>query len=168
MKMNRLFTAAALSLALSFPGIAAAVGMADFAENKTVDALLRGQVLAAPATGYIALYTTCPTDSSAGIEVTGGSYARVAITASLANWSGTQSAGSTLASSGTGGTVSNNVAITYVTPTATWNLVNCWGYTDALTGGNLWFYSALTIPKTINNGDTVAFPIGAASIQIDN
>lgn len=143
--------------------------LTDYAENKIVDALLRGQAIGTPATWYVALYTTCPTDSTGGTEVSGGSYARVAVTASLANWAGTQSAGSTTASSGTGGTTSNNNAITFPAPTANWGVVNCWGLTDAASSGNLWIYAALTVPKTINNGDAApSFAAGAATFQIDN
>lgn len=154
------------SLVATAPAHAGA--LTDYAENKIVDATLRGQAIGAPATGYIALYTACPTDSTAGTEVSGGSYARVAITASLANWSGTQSAGSTTASSGTGGTVSNNGTVSFPTPTASWGTVVCWAYTDAASAGNIWIYSALTVNKTINNGDSVSFSAGAATFQIDN
>lgn len=142
--------------------------LTDYAENKIVDAVMRGQTLGAPATWYVALYTVCPTDSTAGTEVTGGSYARVAVTAGLTQWAGTQSAGSTTASSGTGGTTSNNATISFPTPTAGWGTVVCWGLTDAASSGNLWIYSALTVNKTINNGDSVSFSAGAATFQIDN
>jgi hypothetical protein len=142
--------------------------LTDYAENKIVDAVMRGQTLGAPATWYVALYTVCPTDSTAGTEVTGGSYARVAVTAGLTQWAGTQSAGSTTASSGTGGTTSNNATISFPTPTAGWGTVVCWGLADAASSGNLWIYSALTVNKTINNGDTVSFRAGAATFQIDN
>lgn len=146
-----------------------AAAMTDYAENKTVDALLRGQTLGAPVTAYVALYTTCPTDSTAGTEVTGGSYARVAVTSSLANWAGTQSAGSTVASSGTGGTTSNNGTVTFPAPTANWGVVACFGITDAASAGNIWIYSALTLSKTINNGDAApSFAIGALTFQVDN
>ena len=67
--------------------------LTDFAENKVLDAVLRGQALGAPATLYVGLFTANPTDVGGGTEVTGGSYARVAVTASLANWSGSQAAG---------------------------------------------------------------------------
>jgi len=165
--LPRVFFAALASLL--FVGTAHAAALSDFAENKIVDAVLRGQTLGAPATGYVALYTACPTDSTAGTEVTGGSYARVAITSSLANWAGTQSAGSTTASSGTGGTTSNNGTITFPAPTANWGVVTCWGVLDASTAGNLWIYSALTVNKTINNGDAApSFAAGAATFQIDN
>lgn len=154
---------------LAYSPAARAAALSDYAENKTVDAILRGQTLGAPATGYVALYTTCPTDSTAGTEVTGGSYARVAVTSALANWAGTQSAGSTTASSGTSGTTSNNGTITFPAPTANWGVVTCWGILDASTAGNLWIYSALTVSKTINNGDAApSFAAGAATFQIDN
>ena len=167
---NRRFIALAIAgFALFASGFAHAASLTDFAENKIVDALLRGQSLGAPVTGYMALYTACPTDSTAGTEVTGGSYARVAITSSLANWAGTQSAGSTTASSGTGGSTSNNVVITFPVPTANWGVVTCWGILDASAAGNLWVYSALTVSKPINYGQAgPKFAAGAATLQIDN
>lgn len=165
---SRIITAGLLALASLFSVGAHAGALTDYAENKIVDAVLRGQAIGAPATGYIALYTACPTDSTAGTEVTGGSYARVAVTAGLTQWAGTQAAGSTTASSGTNGTTSNNASISFPTPTASWGTVVCWAYTDASTAGNIWFYSALTVSKTINIGDAVSFAVGAATFQIDN
>lgn len=164
-----LFRSFVASLMLAVAAIAHAGALTDYAENKLVDALIRGQALGAPATWYVALYTTCPTDSTSGTEVSGGSYARVAVTAGLTQWAGTQSAGSTAASSGTGGTTSNNATITFPAPTANWGTVTCWGILDASSAGNLWIYSALTVSKTINNGDAApSFAAGAATFQIDN
>ncbi|SEO63708.1 hypothetical protein [Nitrosovibrio sp. Nv6] len=143
--------------------------LTNYAENKVVDALLRGQALSAPATYYVALFTVDPTDANVGVEVSGGSYARVAITSSLANWAGTQSAGSTVASSGTSGTTSNNNAIQFPAPTADWGSITHWGLFDAAAAGNPWIYSALTTPKTVNNGDAApSFAIAALTFQIDN
>jgi hypothetical protein len=161
------FTGLLLAFAVSLSVQAGA--LTDYAENKIVDAVLRGQSLSAPATMYVALYTSCPTDSASGTEVSGGSYARVAVTSSLANWAGTQSAGSSPASSGTGGTTSNNNSITFPAPTGNWGVVTCWALADASTAGNIWIYSALTTSKTINNGDAApSFAAGAATFQIDN
>ncbi len=167
-RINHIILAGLLAIATAFSLPAAAGALTDYAENKIVDATLRGQALGAPVTWYVALYTVCPTDSTAGTEVTGGSYARVAVTAGLTQWAGTQLAGSTTASSGTGGTTSNNATISFPTPTAGWGTVVCWGLADAASAGNLWIYSALTVNKTINNGDTVSFSAGAATFQIDN
>lgn len=143
--------------------------MSDYLENNIVDWLFRAQVFSPPATLYVGLFTAAPTDTGGGTEVSGGSYARVAVTSSLANWAGTQSAGSTVASSGTGGTTSNNGAITFPAPTANWGSVVAFGVFDASTAGNLLFYANLTTPKTVNNGDPApSFAAGALTVQIDN
>lgn len=128
--------------------------LTNFAENRVVDALLRGQALGTPATWHVGLLTAAA-DAEVGTvtEVSGGAYARVAVTASLANFSGTQGAGTTVASNGTGGVSSNNNAITFAAPTANWGTVTHVALYDASTGGNAWVIVPLTTPKTVNNGD---------------
>lgn len=138
--------------------------MSDYLENKLVDQLFRGQSAPTTTTLYVGLLTGAPSDTGGGTEVSGSSYARASVTSSLANWSGTQTAGSTDASSGTGGQTSNNAAITFPTPTGTWGTVSHFGIYDASTGGNLLFWGALTINKTINEADTVTFPAASLSI----
>lgn len=140
---------------------------ADFLENKLVDHLFRGQSYTPPATLYFALYTAAPSDSGGGTEVSGGSYARAAVTASLANFSGTQSSGSTTASAGTGGASSNNNSVTFPSPTANWGTVTHFGLFDASSGGNLLVHGALTAAKTINSGDAApVFPAAAFSLTL--
>ena len=161
--------AAGAALSLTASSAADAAAMSDFAENKAIDYIFRAQVWTAPATIYAGLTTSACSDSATGTEVTGGSYARVAVTSSLANWAGTQSAGSTTASSGTGGTTSNNGAITFPSPTANWGSVTHVVLMDASTAGNLYFCIALTVGKTINNGDAApSFAAAALTMQIDN
>ena len=153
--------------------------MTDFMENKILDWLLRAQAIGitgataaagtGPATLYVSLFTVAPTDSTAGTEVSGNAYARVAITSSLANWAGSQGAGTTVASSGTTGTTSNNATVTFPTPTpAGWGTVVAFGIHDAASAGNLLIYSALTVSKTINPGDAITFAAGALTFQDDN
>lgn len=153
--------------------------MTDFFENKLIDFIFRGQALgitgasAAAGTGptalFIGLLTVLPTDSTGGTEVTGGSYARVSVASSLANWAGTQAAASTTASTGNTGTTSNNAAITFPAPTANWGVVVAIGIWDASTGGNLLIYGTQTPNKTINNGDAApSFAAAALPFQIDN
>ena len=149
-------------------------GMSDFLENKVIDWLFRAQAIgitgatAAAGTGpanlYVGLLTAAPNDAGGGTEVSGGNYARVTVASSMANWAGTQSAGSTTASSGTGGQTSNNGAVSFPTPNATWGSVTHFGIYDAATTGNLLFHAALTDPKTINNGDSVSFAAGALTV----
>ena len=143
--------------------------MSDYLENKLIDQIFRAQAYTFPTTLYIGLLTAAPTDSTAGTEVTGGSYARVGVTNALTAWAGTQAAGSTVASTGATGTTSNNAAITFPAPTAAWGVVTHIAIYDAVTAGNILFYSALTTSKTINNGDAApAFAIAALTVQIDN
>lgn len=142
----------------------------DYAENKLIDYLFRGQASGLPSTWYVALYTTCPTDSTAGTEVTNANgYARTTATANdLTVWAATQ--GGTSVSSGTTSTTSNLTAITFPAASGTWGTINCWGLVDSGTygGGNLWIYSAVTIPPTITGGMTPSFAAGALTVQLDN
>ena len=143
--------------------------MTDYLENKLIDLIFRGQTYSLPATLYFALFTSGPTEAGGGTEVSGGAYARVGVARSLANFAGTQAAGSTAASSGTSGTTSNNVAVTFPAPTANWGTIFGVAVFDAATGGNMLFQGALGTPKTVNSGDAApSFPISAFSFQLDN
>ena len=114
---------------------------------------------AAPANLYVALYTATPTDAGAsGTEVTGGSYARIAIASS--GWSA-------ISNGANGDQVSNAGVVTFATPTLTWGTVGWFALYDAVTVGNEVYWNALTVSKTINSGDTVSFAIGALVIAED-
>ncbi len=146
---------------------ASAGALSDYLENKLVDHVFRGTAYTAPATIYVALYTSSCSDSAGGTEVATGSYARASLATGTSNWANTQASG-TSASTGTGGTTSNSAAINFATPSASWGTVTYIGLLDASTSGNLLVCSALTVGKTINSGDTVTFPIGSITVQIDN
>jgi hypothetical protein len=168
-RFPRVFAAAVAALALStaLPQQASAQAFSDFAENKIVDALLRGQAIGTPATWYIALYTTACSDTGPGTEVSGNGYARKDITAALASWDGTQGGGVSVASSGTGGLTANNATLTFATPSgAGWGTVTHAGITDALTSGNMWVCIDINPDKTINAGDTVSFAVDALSVTV--
>jgi hypothetical protein len=145
----------------------------DFTRNKIVDFLLRAQTYTPPATHYVGLMTTNATHTvGSGTEVSGGSYARVAITASMTatGWAGTQSAGSTTASSGSGASAvtSNNGTITFPAPTANWGIVTGWTIWDASTSGQMMYFGPLSVSKTINNGDAApSFASGALALTFD-
>ena len=143
--------------------------ISDYAENKLVDFIFRGQAWTIPASLYFALLTAAPGETGGGTEVSGGSYARVAVTRGLTQFAGTQGAGTTTASSGTSATTSNNGTITFPAPTANWGVITHWGIYDASSGGNLLFYGSLAQAKTVNNGDAApSFAPGQLSLQLDN
>lgn len=172
MKKIRLLLIALVALgasAFAVPGTATAGALSDYLENQIIDYLLRGQPFTAPTSVYVALATSEGSDSACGTEVTGGSYARVEVASGLTSWAGTQSSGSTTASSGTSGTTSNNGVIEFPSPTAPWGQVVEFCVFDSDEGGNLLWRAALTTPKTINDGDAApSFAAGAMTLQIDD
>ena len=118
---------------------------------------------AAPVTTYVGLFTTAPTtDASAsytGTEVSGGAYARVAVTSS-SGWSAI-SGGSTAPSQ-----ISNAGVITFPTPTVSWGTVLAVGIFDAATVGNLLWWNTIT-SQAIGVGVVASFAIGALILTMD-
>jgi hypothetical protein len=143
--------------------------MSDYLENKLVDHIFRGISFTAPTTMYLGLLTVAPSDIGDGTEVTGGSYARVANNPLYSTWKGTNNEVTNVPSSGTSGTTSNAGIITFPAPTANWGVVTHFAIYDASSAGNLLFWGALSITKTINNGDSApSFASSALTIQLDN
>lgn len=103
------------------------------------------------ANTYAALFTTTPhADGTGGVEVTGGSYARVAIPST--GWSAI-----TGATGNTPGQISNTNPVTFPTATAGWGTITAIGLYDASTSGNLLELFILFPTRIVNNGDTLAF-----------
>jgi hypothetical protein len=139
--------------------------------NKLHDANHRAQSITFPATRYIALFTVMPTRGTAGTELSVGAgftaYARQALAASLANWSGTQGDGTTAASSGTTDHITNNAVVTFhAALTVAWAGIVGWGEFDASTSGNLLEFGPIVdsagnaITRSFAIGDAVAFAPG--------
>ncbi len=104
---------------------------------------------------YIGLVTVTGSDSAAGTEVTGGSYARVQTVGKWGAPSGTTS-------------VANNAAITFPAPTANWGTVVGFELWSASSAGTRLYWGDLTASKVINNGDQApTFAIGALVINCD-
>ena len=148
-------------------------------ENALVDWLFRGRAFtlagataalgSGPTTLHVALFTTPSTDVSGGTEVTGTGYTRVPVPCNITNWAATDSPDSTAAtSSGTSGTTSNNVAITFGLPTSNWGTIPYFGIYTSSTAGTCIFQGPLSTPITVNSGDpTPSFPAGSLQIVLD-
>lgn len=129
----------------------------DTEENDILKCRFGGTSPAQPATWYVALTTTTPTDSAAGTEVTGGSYARVAVTNNTTNFPAP-----------TTGSQANGTAVTFPAPTANWGTVTHWEFWDAASAGTRRYWASLGTPRTVNNGDSApSFAIGALTIAAD-
>jgi len=118
-------------------------------ETHTLQYLLTTDSVTRPTSWYIGLFTSDPTDTSAGTEVsTGTGYARTAVTFTV-----------------TGDTASNSAAVEF--PAASggnWGTISHIGVMDAATGGNMIVHSALTTAKAINDGDVFRIPTGDLDI----
>ena len=130
--------------------------MSDYLEGELVKHLFRTGSFTKPSALYVGLFTVAPTDSSAGTEVSGGSYARAPLDPSDANW--------TAPSAGDGKT-GNGVQVSYAAPTGNWGTVVAFGIFDAASGGNLLLHGAISPTRTVLSGDPAPkFPVGALQI----
>jgi len=128
--------------------------MAEFSnylENAVIDAVLRNTSYTSPTTVYVGLYTSDPTDADSGTEVSGGSYARTAVTFSAPS----------------NGVTSNSADVEFPQATASWGSVTHIGLHDAASGGNLLFHTILDTTKTIDSGDIFKIASGNLTVTLD-
>lgn len=125
--------------------------------NKVLDHLFGGATYSRASTVYIALYTVAPAaDGTGGTEVSGGSYARVAIDNSVlaGNWT-----------TATSGSKSNAKALVFPAATAGWGLVVAFALWDALSGGSMLYQGALVVPNNVQSGQTLTVDVGQLVIS---
>lgn len=135
--------------------------LSDYLENKLLDHLLRNTAYSKPATLYFALFTADPGESGVSGEVSGGSYARVAVTNDNVRFP--QCAGS-----GTP-TKANATIISFPTATAAWGTATHWAIYDASSGGtNMLAHGALATTRSIVSGDSPRLAVGEVSFTMNN
>ncbi len=127
-----------------------AANISNYLENKIINITLRATAWSAPATVYAALFTTDPAEDASGTEVSGGSYARTAITFGAPS----------------DGVSTNSADCTFPTATDVWGTVTHCAIYDASTAGNQLYQGSLTASKSIASGDIFKFVAGDFSIQI--
>jgi hypothetical protein len=124
--------------------------MSNYLENALINATLRATSFTSPATVYLALYTSDPTDADSGTECSGSGYARQSITfGAPAN-----------------GVSTNSAAIEYAQAGGSWGTISHIGIRDAVTAGNLLYHSALDASKTIATGDVFRVAAGSLSVTL--
>lgn len=124
--------------------------MSNYLEDALINATLRNTSYTSPATIYVGLYTSDPTDANTGTEVSGGSYARTAVTFGAPS----------------NGASTNSSAVEFPQATGTWGTVAYIGILDASTSGNLLYHTALDTSKTIDTGDIFKIAIGSLSVTL--
>ena len=124
--------------------------ISNYLENALINATLRATTYTSPTTVYVALYTSDPTDADTGIEVTGGSYARTAVTFGAPS----------------NGVTTNSGDVTFPTATGSWGTVGWIGLRDASTSGNLLYHTPLDVSKPITSGDIFKIATGNLSVTL--
>lgn len=119
----------------------------DYLETASLKWALTANAVTRPTAWYVALFTTATTDAGGGTEVSGGSYARTAVSFSVTN-----------------NVASNSANVLFPTATASWGTVTHVAIYDASTGGNLLFHGAASSSKLIDVGD--AYLISASNISV--
>jgi hypothetical protein len=124
--------------------------MSNFLENALINATLRATTYTSVATVYVSLWTSDPTDAGSGTEVSGGSYARTAVTFAAPS----------------NGVTTNSADVTFPTATGSWGVVGWIGINDAASSGNLLYHSPLDTSKTIDSGDIFKISTGNLSVTL--
>jgi hypothetical protein len=124
--------------------------MSNFLENALINATLRNTSYTSPATVFVGLYTSDPTDANTGTEVSGGSYARQSVTFGAPS----------------NGASTNSGAVEFPQATGSWGTIGWIGILDASTSGNLLYHTPLDASKTIASGDIFRISIGSLSVTL--
>ena len=124
--------------------------MSNWLENALINATLRNTTYTSPATVYIGLYTSDPTDANTGTEVSGGSYTRTAVTMGAPS----------------NGVSTNTAAVEFPQASGSWGTVGWIGILDATSSGNLLYHTPLDTSKTISSGDIFKIAIGGLSVTL--
>lgn len=124
--------------------------MSNYLENALINATLRNTAYTSPTTVYVGLFTSDPTDVGSGTEVSGGSYARTAVTFGAPS----------------NGTSTNSAAVEFPQATGNWGTITHIGILDASSSGNLLYHTALDSSKTIETGDIFKIAIGSLSVTL--
>lgn len=103
-----------------------------------------------PTAWYIGLFTAAPGEAGGGTEVSGGSYARKAVTFTVS-----------------GNTASNSANVEFDVATASWGTITHVAVFDASTAGNQIAYAALSTAKAIGSGDVLRINAGDLDITLD-
>jgi hypothetical protein len=133
--------------------------LSDYAELKILEHSVGKTSWTMPTSCYAALWTTAPNDASTGaapspgVEVSGGSYARVQ----------TNTSWGTATLSG----ITNSVDIVFPTASASWGTIVAVSLMDAITTGNFLWWGTLTASKTVASGDVFKFLTGQLVLTLD-
>jgi hypothetical protein len=124
--------------------------LSNYLEDALINATLRNTAYSSPATVYVGLFTSDPTDAGTGTECTGGAYARKSMAFNAPS----------------NGASTNSAAVEFDQATSSWGTITHFGILDALTSGNLLYHGALTASKAIDTGDVFKFASASVTVTL--
>lgn len=125
--------------------------LSNFLEGALVAHIFGGATYTPPAGIYVALFTDDPAEGGTGTEVSGNAYVRKQFTFTTLN-----------------STASNASTVEWPAATgAGWGTITHVALYDAVSGGNLLFYGALTTPRTVSTGDIFRIVSGELEITFN-
>ena len=137
--------------------------LSDYLEAKYLDLTYNGVAFTPPASVFIALYTTDPTDADTGTEVSGGGYTRAQV-----NPNGGGAPQFDLAVvDGAGSMVANADDIEFPAATAAWGTVTHFGIKDAAAGGNLLHHGVLDDAQVVGIGGVFKIAAGDMKLRME-
>lgn len=128
----------------------------NYLEEKYINAAFRGETFPVPTGLYLALYTASPGEAGGANEVTASWYARQDM-----------AQGGAIATAFTppaDGTTANAKNILFPAVTTAAITITHVALHDALTGGNMLYYTDLVQAKTLQVGDVFSVPVSGMSI----
>tara|TARA_B100000683_G_scaffold241339_1_gene249236 strand:+ start:4287 stop:4667 length:381 start_codon:yes stop_codon:yes gene_type:complete len=125
------------------------MAFSNYLAGEILDDVFSGNAFTPPGTFYLALYTSAPTASGGGTELSGNGYVR-----------------QTVAFTTTAQQSSNTAAVEFPTATADWGTIVAVGVFDSSSSGNLLAFGNLTASKNIVSGDVLRIPAGDLDINL--
>lgn len=131
----------------------------NFLENRVLDHVLRNTAYSQPSGLWVALFNNASGNASSNLEAgtltdevsgSGTAYTRKSVTFGAAS----------------GGSATTSGDVTFDVATANWGTVTHAAVMDASSAGNVLFYGALTVSKSVTTGDTFKISAGQLTITL--
>jgi hypothetical protein len=130
------------------------MNISNFLATALLNQVFRNTVYTRPTTVYLALYTSDPTAVDTGTEVSGGAYARIAVTFGAPAIESSRE------------TIRSTAELVFSIATADWGNITHAGIRDASTAGNLLYYGGILNPRQILTGDRLRIEAGSIVLTL--
>lgn len=128
--------------------------LSDYSENKLADHAVGTATYTPGATLTVKLYTSSPSDSGGGTEVSGGGYVAATLTNNTVNFPQSLTSGSP--------TKTNGTVIQFPVATASWGTITHWAIYE---GANLLVYGPFSPSNYVSPADAPKIDAGKLSIE---